>query len=157
MVWQAAAGAPRRNRTEQNGGEGRTVWEALPKCKASPRRSSAGYFTGCLPVAHIHNTAPLQRPVIAAHHLPRLAIHSRPSGCGRRQSSSRACSSAGYKAWLSLLIDMRCRRRPRLAMGWLRSVLSPLRRLWCRINAVQRKSTSPMCNGSSHALFLLVF
>jgi hypothetical protein len=35
------------------------------------------------------------------------------------------------------------RRRPRLGMGWLRSVLSPLRRLWCRANAVQRKSTLP--------------
>ncbi|PWZ32104.1 hypothetical protein Zm00014a_031920 [Zea mays] len=34
---------------------------------------------------------------------------------------------------------MRCRRRPRLGMGWLRSVLSPLRKLWCRVNAVQRK------------------
>ena len=27
-------------------------------------------------------------------------------------------------------------------MGWLRSLLSPLRRLWCHMNAVQRKSTS---------------
>ncbi|XP_062208614.1 uncharacterized protein LOC133910112 [Phragmites australis] len=37
-------------------------------------------------------------------------------------------------------IDMRCwRRRPRLAMGGLRSLLSPLRRLWCRVNAVRRK------------------
>jgi hypothetical protein len=38
----------------------------------------------------------------------------------------------------------RCRRRrARLRMGWLRSLLSPLRRLWCRVNAVQqRKSTS---------------
>ncbi|GJN17495.1 hypothetical protein PR202_gb04566 [Eleusine coracana subsp. coracana] len=34
----------------------------------------------------------------------------------------------------------RCgRRRPRLRMGWLRSLLSPLRKLWCRVNAVQQR------------------
>lgn len=34
----------------------------------------------------------------------------------------------------------RCRRRPaRLGMGWLRSLISPLRKLWCRVNAVRCK------------------
>jgi hypothetical protein len=41
-------------------------------------------------------------------------------------------------------------------MGWLRSVFSPLRRLWYRANAVQRKSTSPMAV-MSHAALLLRF
>ncbi|XP_062186319.1 uncharacterized protein LOC133889886 [Phragmites australis] len=34
---------------------------------------------------------------------------------------------------------MRCRRRPRFRMGRLRSLLSPLRKLWCRANAAKRK------------------
>jgi hypothetical protein len=32
---------------DRTGGESRrAVWEALPKCKARPKASSAGYFTG---------------------------------------------------------------------------------------------------------------
>ena len=62
-----------------------------------------------------------------------------------------------FTAWAlgSRLLGMRCmyRRRPRLGMGWLRAVLSPLRRLWCRANAVQRKSTSPMA-AMTRAVFL---
>ena len=119
------------------------MWEALPECKARPpKASSAGYFTGCrAPCPYT-----LARcPVTAPRHLP-LAIHSqqqRPGG-GR----------PFVTAWLSASsLGMRCRRRPRVGMGWLRAVLSPLRRLWCRANAVQRKSTSPMA-AMTRAVFL---
>ncbi|BAS74624.1 Os01g0778500 [Oryza sativa Japonica Group] len=59
------------------------------------------------------------------------------SGCshGRRRGSSRLLRSC-------FGINVRCRRRARRfvrRMGWLRSLLSPLRRLWCHMNAVQRK------------------
>jgi hypothetical protein len=67
----------------------------------------------------------------------------------------------GGPASRSLLIAHRCpgmrcrRRRPRLGMGWLRSVLSPLRRLWCRANAVQRKSTLPFVDAWLCSSFFL--
>ena len=121
------------------------MWEALPKCKARPKASSAGYFTGCrAPCPYT-----LARcPVTAPRHLP-LAIHSqqqRPGG-GR----------PFVTAWLSASsLGMRCRRRPRVGMGWLRAVLSPLRRLWCRTKAVQRKSTSAMAV-ISHGCSLLLW
>uniref|UniRef100_A0A0D9V6G5 Uncharacterized protein n=1 Tax=Leersia perrieri TaxID=77586 RepID=A0A0D9V6G5_9ORYZ len=60
-------------------------------------------------------------------------------GCshGRRPGSPRLGSCLGFA------INVRWRRRARRfvgrRMGWLRSLLSPLRRLWCHMNAVQRK------------------
>uniref|UniRef100_A0A0E0C8H3 Uncharacterized protein n=1 Tax=Oryza meridionalis TaxID=40149 RepID=A0A0E0C8H3_9ORYZ len=71
--------------------------------------------------------------------IDRRAAHSSgsSSGCshGRRRGSSRLLRSC-------FGINVRCRRRARSfvrRMGWLRSLLSPLRRLWCHMNAVQRK------------------
>jgi hypothetical protein len=39
------------------------------------------------------------------------------------------------------------------SMGWLRSIVSPLRKLWCNMNKVQPKSMSSLT--SSLSLFLL--
>lgn len=140
VVWCGVEeGARRRNRNptdERTGGRGRIVWEALPKCKASQRHAPAA---GLLHrrVAHIHGTTALTMVSdrTAPPALPLLCSSSCSSRARLHDEPARVSSG-------SPAIDMRCRRRPRLGMGWLRSVLSPLRKLWCRVNAVQRKSTS---------------
>jgi len=95
--------------------------------------------------------------VTAPHHLP---------GCPCPCPSSAAAAAALVLHVLvftsheqptrfgSAAIDMRCRRRPRLGMGWLRAVLSPLRKLWCRVNAVQQRKSTVPC--PSHALLCSV-
>jgi hypothetical protein len=42
-------------------------------------------------------------------------------------------------------------------MGWLRAVLSPLRKLWCRVNAVQQQRKSTFAMHAHHTLSSVLF
>lgn len=99
---------------------------------------------------HIHSTTALTMTSDRTTS-PALPFHFNSSSCSSR---ARLHGEPGERFGSGAAIDMRCRRRPRLGMGWLRSMLSPLRKLWCRVNAVQqRKSTLPC---PSHALLCSV-